>query len=105
MSGLVGQAVFPAGPVLRDEASGIPQRGVYAGVGGVLAVVEAFGLDAEQDFDAVPRTLGNIGGGDSCVEPEGHCRMAQVVGAFSVASCSISAAIPELTGGRPTSRG
>ena len=52
------------------------QRSVDARVGDVLAVVEALGVDAEQDFDAVPGPLGDIGSGDSGVEPEGHCRVA-----------------------------
>jgi hypothetical protein len=46
-----------------DEASGVPQGGVYARVGDVLAVIEALGVDAEQHFDAVPRSVGHSGWG------------------------------------------
>jgi hypothetical protein len=64
-----------------DEASGVPQRGVYPGVGGVLAVVKALGVDAEQDFDAVSRSLGDAWRGDSGGQPQGHGRVPQIVGA------------------------
>jgi hypothetical protein len=42
-----------------ERASGIAQGGVYPGVGGVLAVIEALGVDAQQDFHAVPGPLGD----------------------------------------------
>ena len=35
------------------------QRRVYAGVGDVVTVVEALGVDPEQHFDAVPGALGD----------------------------------------------
>ena len=60
--------------------SGIPQRCVYPVVGDLLAVVQAFGIDAEQNFDAVPGPLGHVGGRDSRLEPQRHCRVAKVVG-------------------------
>jgi hypothetical protein len=59
--------------------SAVPQGVVYAGVGGVVAVVEALGVDAEQDFDAVPGSLGDAGRGDSGGKPEGYSRVTQVV--------------------------
>jgi hypothetical protein len=61
--------------------SGVSQRAVYTGVGGLLAVVEALGVDAEQDFDAVSCSLGDALRRDSGGQPQGHGRVAQVVGA------------------------
>ena len=58
------------GHALRDGASGIPQGGIYARVGDALAIVQALGVDAEQDFDAVPGALGHFCGRDSCVQPQ-----------------------------------
>ena len=49
--------------------SGISQSGVNAGVGDVLAVIAALGVDAEQDFDAVPGPLSDPGRGDSGRQP------------------------------------
>lgn len=46
-----------------SDASGGQERAVDPGVGGVLAVVQALGVDAEQDFDAVPGPLGHAGSG------------------------------------------
>lgn len=60
----------PAGAVLRDEASGIPQRGIYARVGDVLAVIETLDVGAEQDFDAVPRRLGHPWRGNPGGQPQ-----------------------------------
>ena len=47
-----------------------------------LAVVEAFGVAGEEDFDAVAGALGDFGGVGSCCEPGGQGGVAQVVGAF-----------------------
>jgi hypothetical protein len=69
-SGQVGLAFPCGGHALRDGASGIPQGGIYARVGDALAIVQALGVDAEQDFDAVPGALGHFYGRDSCVQPQ-----------------------------------
>src|SRR6266516_2146991 len=66
-------------PGLRGAASSVPQGGIYACVGNVLAVVEALGVDAEQDFDAVPGPLGYAGRGHACGQPERYRCVAQVV--------------------------
>ena len=57
-----GRNVSAAEQAARGVSAGqppVPQGCVDAGVGGVLAVIEAFGVDAEQDFDAVPGPLGD----------------------------------------------
>lgn len=53
-----------------------------AAEGGLLGVGEAFGVDAEEDGDAVAGPLGHLGGGYACVEPGGQAGVSQVVGAF-----------------------
>src|SRR5215471_11015070 len=63
--------------------SSIPQGCVYPSVGDVVAVVEALGVDAEQDFDAVPGPLGDAGRGHARSQPERYRCVAQVVGAAS----------------------
>ena len=68
------------GVVSRGWTSCVSQGGVYAGIGDVIAVVEAFGVDAEQDLDAVHRPLGDPGRGDPGRQPEGYGCVAQVVG-------------------------
>ena len=50
--------------------------------GGLFGVGEAFGVDAEEDGDAVAGPFGDLGGGDAGVEPGGQAGVAQVVGAF-----------------------
>jgi hypothetical protein len=60
--GLAGRP-FPAWAWGVGRASGIPQGSVYARVGDVLAVIEALGIDTEQDFDAVPGPFGDPGRG------------------------------------------
>jgi hypothetical protein len=62
-----------------DQASDGVQGGVDALVGDGLAVIETFGVDAKQDFHAVPRTSGHVGGGHSRIEPQGDGRVPQVV--------------------------
>ena len=62
------------------RASGIPQGGVYPRVGDVLAVIEALGVDAEQDFDAVPGPLGDPWRRHPGRQPERYRRVTQVVG-------------------------
>jgi hypothetical protein len=79
-SGLVGQAVPESGHGPWDGASGIPQGGIYARVGDILAVIQAFGVDAEQDFDAVPGSLGDAGRRYPGGQPERYGRVAQIVG-------------------------
>ena len=64
-SGLVGRLVSESGRLLRDGTSGIPQSGVDAGVGDVLAVVEALGVDAQEHFHAVSGPLGDPWRGDT----------------------------------------
>ena len=56
---------WPAGSRLapQDDASGVPQGGVYARAGDVVAVIVALGVDAEQHLDAAPRSLGHLGRG------------------------------------------
>jgi len=49
-------------------------------VGDVLAVVEALGVDAEQDFDAVPSPLGHARCGHASSQPERYRCVAQVEG-------------------------
>jgi hypothetical protein len=51
------------------------EGGVNAAVGDGLAAVEAFGVDAEQNFDAVPGTLGDLCRWYSSVEPERDSRV------------------------------
>lgn len=48
----------------------------------MLGVGEAFGVDAEEDGDAVAGPFGGLGGGDAGVEPGGQAGVPQVVGAF-----------------------
>ena len=50
--------------------------------GGLFRVGEAFGVDAEEDGDAVARPFGDLGGSDACVEPSGQAGVAEIVGAF-----------------------
>jgi hypothetical protein len=45
----------------RFVAPYIPHCSIYPRVGGVLAIIEAFGGDAERDLDAVPGPLGDAG--------------------------------------------
>lgn len=45
----------------------------------LLLAVHTLGVDPEQDVNAVPSTLGNLGGRHAGVEPERHRRMAEVV--------------------------
>src|ERR1035441_2434028 len=54
-----------------------------ASEGGLFGVGEAFGVDAEEDGDAVACPFGDLGGGDACVEPGGQAGVAEVVGAFA----------------------
>ena len=63
-----------------DEASGVPQGGVYARVGYFLAVIEALGVDAEQDFNAMSGPLGDSWRRYPSRQPEGNGCVAQVVG-------------------------
>jgi hypothetical protein len=42
-----------------------------AAEGGLLGVGEAFGVDAEEDGDAVAGPFGDLRGGDACVQPGG----------------------------------
>ena len=53
---------------------------VYAGVGDVVAVIEALGVDPEQHFDAVPGPLGDARRRDSRAQPQRYSRVTQVVG-------------------------
>jgi hypothetical protein len=46
-------------------ASGVPQCSIYPGVGDRLAVIQAFGVDAQKDFDTVPGPLGDSRRGDT----------------------------------------
>jgi hypothetical protein len=55
----------------------------YALVGEGLAVVEAFGVAGEEDFDTVAGALGDFGGVGAGGEPGGQGGVAQVVGAFA----------------------
>ena len=48
----------------------------------MLGVGEAFGVDAEEDGDAVAGPFGDLGGSHAGVEPGGQAGVAQVVGAF-----------------------
>lgn len=43
---------------------------LFPGVGDRLAVVQAFGVDAQKDFDTVPGPLGNSRRGDTGRQPE-----------------------------------
>src|SRR5689334_10946891 len=78
--GMAGTVLAPIWPGYGD-ALGAPQGGGDAGVGDVLAVVEAFRVDAEQYFDTVPGPLGHAGRGDASRQPERYRRVAQVIGA------------------------
>ncbi len=49
-------------------------------VGDGFAAVDAAGVDAEQHFDAVAGAVGDVGGGDAGVEPEGDRGVAERVG-------------------------
>jgi len=66
--------------VLRSDAPGwTGHLGIFSGgedffdsvVGDFFLAGDAFGVDAEQDFDAVACALGDLGGGYAAVEPEG----------------------------------
>jgi hypothetical protein len=48
-----------------------------------LAVVEAFGVAGEEDFDAVAGALGDLRRIGACREPGGQGGVAQVVGTFT----------------------
>jgi hypothetical protein len=50
-------------------------------VGDFLLAVDAFGVDAQEDLDTVAGPLGDLGGSDAAVEPEGDCGVPEVVGA------------------------
>jgi hypothetical protein len=77
---LLDIAALPGEPCgIRGRASGDQERGVDALVGDGLAVIEAFGVDAEQDFDAVPGPFGDPGRGYSGVEPQRDRCVPQVV--------------------------
>jgi hypothetical protein len=41
--------------------------------------VDALGVDPEQDGDAVPGPLGDLGGRDTAVEPGGDAAVAKVI--------------------------
>jgi hypothetical protein len=49
----------------------------------LLGVGEAFGVNAEEDGDAVVGPFGDLGGGDAGVEPGGQACVPQVVRALS----------------------
>jgi hypothetical protein len=67
----IGLAAFK--PVLLSSFPMI-LGGSYEGVGALvrhgLPVIEAIGVDAQQELDAVPGPLGDLGGGHSGVEPQ-----------------------------------
>ena len=86
------------------EPSGAAEGSVYAGVSDVFPVVEAFGVDAEQDFDAVPGPLGDLCRGDSGVQPERYRRVAQVVGASGQGRGDLGRGQRAGSGLRPTRR-
>jgi hypothetical protein len=50
--------------------------------GGLFGVGEAFGVDAEEDGDAVACPFGDLGRGDGGVEPGGQAGVAEVVRTF-----------------------
>jgi hypothetical protein len=52
-------------------SSEVPQGGIDARVGDFVAAVDALGIDAEQDFDAVPGAFGNLSCRYPGVEPQG----------------------------------
>ena len=79
VAGRSGSRGLP-GPV-GWRASGVPQGGVDARVGDVLAVIKALGVNAEQDFDAAPGPLGDPWRGHPGCQPERYRRVAQIVGA------------------------
>jgi hypothetical protein len=49
-------------------------------LGELVLADDAFGVDAQQDVDAVPGPLGHLGGVDATVQPGGQACVPQVVG-------------------------
>ncbi len=70
-----------AGMTVLEARSRVTQGRVYAGVGDVVTVVEALGIDPEQHFDAVPGAFGDPRRGHPRAQPQRYSRVAQVVGA------------------------
>ena len=50
-------------------------------VGDFFLAADALGVDAEQHLHTVAGAVGDLGGGDAAVEPQGDGRVPQVVGA------------------------
>jgi hypothetical protein len=69
-----------AGVTVLEARSRVTQSRVYAGVGDVVTVVEALGVDPKEHFDAVPSAFGDPGRGNPRAQPQRHRRVAQVVG-------------------------
>jgi hypothetical protein len=69
-----------------------------AAEGGLLRVGEAFGVDAEEDGDAVACPFGDLGGGDACVQPGGQAGVPQVVRTFAEGRCGFGRAEYGLAG-------
>jgi hypothetical protein len=67
--GMYGLAAGPVGYTESRPSCG-PERGVYALAGNGLAVIEALGVDPEQDFDAVTGPLGDFWRRNPGIEPE-----------------------------------
>src|ERR1039457_4588879 len=72
-----------------------------AAEGGLFGVGEAFGVDAEEDGDAVACPFGDLGGGDACVQPGGQAGVPQVVGPFAEGGCGFGWAECRLAGSLP----
>jgi hypothetical protein len=47
---------------------------------GLIAFIQTFGVDAEQDFNALSRTFGDLGHRYSSVEPQGNGGVPQIAG-------------------------
>ena len=56
-----------------------PESQVISVVPDLIAAVDAFGVDSEQHFDAVPGPLGDLGRRDARVEPQRYAAVAEVV--------------------------
>ena len=75
-----GTSVISAGPP-RIGASGLAQGGINPVVGQDLPVVQAVGVDAQQNLHAMPGPLSDPLRRDSGSQPQGHRGMTKVISA------------------------
>src|ERR1035438_2494841 len=88
------------------SSPGSPSASSMRRLGYLVLAVDALGVDLEQDGDAVPGPLGDLGGRDSPVEPCRDAGVPEVVDAlgqrgriFAGGKCDVACLVPHATVG------